>query len=227
MTLSSGNADIDRQLGGSPEEVAQLLESDDGDTRALALGELISRKQRAVPALLAALKGDKAQTRALAAEGLATIADPSTADALAAALKDKDGMVRARAASGLANMGDPRALDALVKTLGDAEDVLHAPYTLSTYALSRYGPGALPAVMPMLKAREAATRTRAHFIVRRILDPGGDPDLRRLLDSYDPNARAATRNKVVAKLLDWTEKKPPEAGDRAQEKAKDVDISGY
>ena len=227
MTLSSGNPDIDRQLGGSPEEVAQLLESGDGDTRGLALGELISRKKRGIPVLLAALKSDKAQTRALAAEGLATIADPSTADALAAALKDKDDTVRARAASGLANMDDPRALDALIETLGDAEDVLHAPYTLSTYALSRYGPEALPAVLPLLKARDAATRTRALYIVRRILEQAGNTNLRRLLDSYDPNAKAAARNKVAAQLIKEIDKHPPEAGGGAQEKGKSVDVSSF
>src|SRR3954447_2253065 len=112
MSHDRNDPDIKRLLGGEPAEVAELLDSPDVDVRGLAVGELTSRGKRAIPALVEVLKNGTGSARALAAEALAKLADPSTADALADALKDKDGDVRARAASGLANMDDPRALDA-------------------------------------------------------------------------------------------------------------------
>lgn len=212
MTNSSGNKDIDRQLGGKPEEVVELLESLDGDVRSLALRELIARKERGVPALLAALEKGSADLRALAAEGLSTLADPSTADALAEAVKDKTEKVRSYAAVGLANIGDPRALDALVATLGDSEDVLHTPFTVSTYALARFGMGALPVVMPLLTANDEPTRVRARYIVKRILTEEGlvsdGSGLTKLLESYDPDDKPVERNEAAGELLDWLKKHP-------------------
>ncbi len=211
---STGDRELDRQLGGEPEEVAELLESKDVDTRGRVLGELISRGKRAVPALLKALKSESPSTRALAAEGLANIADPSTADALARAVKDSDGDVRARAAQALARIDDPRALDALIDTLDDAPDLLHAEYSLSAYTLAGYGPRALPAVAPLLKSPDQMKRAKAIFIMRRIVAGMGanDPELKQDLASYDPYGEQAARDRVADRLVEWAKKERPEGG---------------
>jgi hypothetical protein len=208
MTPSTGDRDLDRQLGGEPSEVAYLLEAEDADTRARALGELISRGRRAVPALLQSLKSHASATRALAAEGLANIADPSTADALAHALNDKSDLVRAQAAKGLANMDDPRALDALIKTLNDAPDVLHSEYSLSAYTLAGYGPRALPVVAPLLKSSNETERAKAIFIIRQITSRMGaqEASLAQSLASYDPYAKKGDRDKAADALIEWIEK---------------------
>jgi HEAT repeat protein len=212
MTHTTGDHDLDRQLGGEPSEVAALLDSDDVDTQGRALGELTSRGKRAIPALLDALKSTRPRTRALAAEGLSSIADPSTADALAHTLNDKDGDVRAQAARGLAVMDDPRALDALVETLNDAPDLLHAEYTLSAYSLANYGPRALPAIAPLLKSPDQMTRMRANLVIKRILDgmKSGNADVQSFLTSYDPEGDKAERDKAADSVIAWVEKNHPE-----------------
>jgi HEAT repeat protein len=232
MTHSTGDHDLDRQLGGEPSEVAELLESGDGDTRARALGELISRGKRALPALLRSLKSHTSATRALAAEGLAGIADPSTADALAHALNDNSDLVRAQAAKGLANLDDPRALDALIKTLNDAPDVLHSEYSLSAYTLAGYGPRALPPVAPLLKSSHEMERAKAIFIIRQIASGMGaqDAGLKQALASYDPYGKKADRDKAADSLTDWIEKARPE-NEKAEGKDEDrkspIDLSTF
>jgi len=209
---STGDRELDRQLGGEPSDVAELLESKDVDTSGRALGELIARGKSAVPALLQALQSESSSTRALAAEGLANIADPSTADALAHALKDSDGDVRARAAQALARLDDPRALDALINTLDDAPDLLHAEYSLSAYTLAGYGTRALPAVALLLKSPDQMKRAKAIFIIRRIFGGMGaeDPELKQALASYNPYGEQTARDKAADRLIEWVEQEHPQ-----------------
>jgi HEAT repeat protein len=201
MSRSSSDASL---FGGEPEDVVEHLNSDDGDTRSRALGELIARGKKAVPALLKVLKGGEARARFLAAEGLASIADPATADTLYEALEDDDDKVRAHAATGLMKIGDPRALDALVRTINDFPDVL-SEYSLSTFALAQYGPKALPAVAPLLKAPEQWTRAKAIYIFRKILSQpsggGTDPELQKWLQAYNASAPEAERDEMADKLI--------------------------
>lgn len=232
MTNPLGDNDLHRQLGGSPTEVAGLLDSTDGDVQSLALRELIARKERALPALLAVLKDGSEQTRSLAAEGLATLASPSTADTLARLVKDANEKVRSYAARGLASMDDPRAISALIATLADFEDVLHTPYTLSTYALARMGPRALAAVLPLLLARDKATRMRAHFIVRRIMEESGmlsdQPQLKALFEQYDPNDAASARKAAADKMTSWLRDHPLGGANASKQSNADVpDVSGF
>jgi HEAT repeat protein len=202
--MTESSADLARLLGGKPEEVAEHLSSDDADLQGQALKELIARGTRSVPALLDALKNGDAPTRALAVEGLATIADPSTADVLNGALDDKDGKVRARAATGLMNIGDPRALDALIATLNDFSDTL-SEYSLSTFALSQYGPKALPKVAPLLKAEDQPTRSKAIYIIQKIVSQmkssKPDPELRKALREFDPAATTKERDAVADTIM--------------------------
>jgi HEAT repeat protein len=192
----------------SLEELVQQLSEKDIDRQGLALGALVKRGKTAVPLLLNALHQGSAQVRALAAEGLGKIADLQTADDLFAAVNDKDEQVRSQAAIALAKLKDPRALEALIRTLNDNEDELHTYYSLSAYTLRTLGPMALPALVPLLKAEDEATRTKAIWVIRDIVSvvPGIDwPELWRSLGSYDPNSSTEARQKAADLWIEWIE----------------------
>jgi HEAT repeat protein len=198
------------RLGGEPDEVAKQLETGDTNSRGLALEELLKRGKRAVPALLKVLDSDDDDARALAAEGLVKLADPSSADRLAKALDDDDERVRSQAATALAQMDDPRGLDALVRTINDNPDVLHAFLSQSGYALIQQGAKALPAVVPLLKADDAMTRERAVWVIRMIAsqmeNAEGYPQLQTALSGYQSDAAPAERNKSAKAIADWVAK---------------------
>ncbi|HEX8116920.1 MAG TPA: HEAT repeat domain-containing protein [Pyrinomonadaceae bacterium] len=194
-------------MSTSVADLVRQLSSPDFNERALALARLIMKGNAATPALTELLKSPDEDLRTKAAQGLAEIADPASADTLAGLLDDENGLIRARAAQGLALMNDPRALDALVRTIDDAEDILHVDHTLSTYGLIRMGPPALPAVAPLLKSDDPLTREHAFLVVTSIvskLPEGKDLDgLSRSLGSYDPHGAAPERERAADQWLDW------------------------
>ncbi len=197
-------------MSRSSEELIGYLENADADVRGLALGELIKRGNSAITSLIEALGNTNAQVRALAAEGLATIAKPSTADNLAAALNDADGRVRAQAATGLARMNDSRAIQALIRTLGDNPDLLHIPYTQSATTLIEMGPRVLPELARALKSEDESTRIRAIWIIQEIVsrlpEPEGDwESLSRALGHFDPAGPAEERNRIADRWLSWAQ----------------------
>jgi len=209
--MSSSYGEKVHRLGADPAQVAEELGSDDQEMRSRALGELIQRGKPAVPALLAALHSPDDAVRALAAEGLASIADPSTAGDLANALKDKSGAVRSQAASGLANMGDQRGMPALVDTINDFSDILHADLSLSAYALARQGEKALPFVVPLLKSEDEATRWKAIWVIQQIVSgmtikEGTWDKLNKSLGNYDPAGPADARNSSGDKWAEWVQR---------------------
>lgn len=207
----SASDDLKRRLGGEPDDLIELLGAKDVDTRGLALGELMARGKKGLPSLLKALKSDDAITRATAAEGLAQVGDPTTAGALAAALNDPNEKVRAQAASALSAMDDPRAIEALISTINNDEDVLHANFTRSSYALIGYGEGALPLLAPLLKAKDQPTRMHAYWALKMIVsrlqgNAKDDPHLQEWLDSYQPEAPAEQRDALATHLIAWANK---------------------
>jgi HEAT repeat protein len=192
----------------SIDDLVRQLEDPDADTRALALGSLIRHGSAALPALYGALKSAKVETRQYAAEGVASIADPSSADVLHAALSDNDGYVRSQAAVGLMRMGDPRALAALVATIADYENVLRGDETLSSAALNAYGSQALPALAPVLKDVDPWRRRYAFAVVRKLasnlLGPQGDwQQLHSTLGTYDPDGPADERDAAADQWQAW------------------------
>lgn len=205
---------LDRQQGdvmAAPvEELVKQLGSSDFNQRALALAELIGKGKVATPDFMEALKNPDVQVRSQAAQGLAEIADPASADALAQALDDSDDQVRAHAAQGLARLKDSRAIDALVRTINDFPDVLHSPYTLSTYRLIEVGVGALPAVMPLLKSPDPMTRQRAFVIVQTVVSQqpefGDWNQLWQSLGRYNPNGTDLERNRAAEQWLTWVKR---------------------
>jgi len=188
-------------MGTSIDRLVNDLEVDDASTQGSALARLIVRGKPAVPALEHVLHTGEARQRALAAEGLSTIADPSSAEALAAALDDADGHVRSLAAAGLAHMGDPRGIPALVRTLNDDPDIQHADLSRSAYELARLGTEAVPAVTPLLTDAREATRWKAMWIVQQIF--ASDPAARDLVESFDPMASLAERDRLAARWQQW------------------------
>lgn len=163
------------------EDLALRLDSRDRNEAGLALGELISRGRAATPVLTQASRSDSADVRALALEGLAAIADPTTLDDLRRALEDADGRVRSLAAVALNRLGAPDALDALLATLDDWPDLKRSDMSKSAYELAASGPRALPAAIPLLASDRWTTRAKGVWIIRRILSRHPDrTDLARL-----------------------------------------------
>lgn len=189
------------------EELAAQLSSPDPNERALALAGLVMKGADASPALTKLLESPDEDLRARAAQGLAEIADPASAETLARLLYDPNGVVRARGAQGLALLNDGRAIDALVRTINDFEDVLHAPHTLSTHHLIQIGRPALPAVVALLKSDDRLTRERAFAVVATIvqqLPEGKDWSLLwQSLGSYDPRGAPTERERAADRWLDW------------------------
>jgi hypothetical protein len=192
------------------EQIKTRLYSTDQDTSGLALAELIRLGKKATPVLLEALSHSNPRTRRLAAEGLAEIADPSTADALFQATHDSNPEVRARAATALHKLGDKRSLKALVATLDDYPDILHNPYTASMYPLMQGGKDVLPLVVPLLQSPDDLTRQRAFLIVKAVVTklPQGQDwnQLWQSLGSYDPAAPQAERDKAAKQWEAWLTK---------------------
>ncbi|MFN6564596.1 MAG: HEAT repeat domain-containing protein [Nostoc sp. ChiSLP01] len=192
------------------EQIKTRLYSTDQDTSGLALAELIRLGKKATPVLLEALTYSNPRTRRLAAEGLAEIADPSTADALFQATHDSNPEVRARAATALHKLGDKRSLKALVATLDDYPDILHNPYTASMYPLMQGGKDVLPLVVPLLQSADDLTRQRAFLIVKAVVTklPQGQDwnQLWQSLGSYDPAAPHPERDKAAKQWEAWLTK---------------------
>lgn len=195
----------------SIQELIEQLDAADGNVRARALADLVAMGTAATADLQLALGSPNPRLRARVAQGLAEIANPASAEALVQASHDGDEEVRSRGAYGLARMGDPRAIEALLRTFDDFPDVLHNPFTLSTYGLIELGARALPAVVPLLKSPQPMTRTRAFAVIQalaRSLPEGKDwPALWRSLGSYGPNAEAAERDRAADLWIEWAAKR--------------------
>jgi hypothetical protein len=196
--------------GRSARELVAALSASHFNERALALAELVRRGRASTAALVAALPTAGGELRARIAQGLAEIADPSTADAFAAMLDDADEQLRARGAQGLVRISDRRAVDALLQTIDDYPDILREPDTLSTDALTDLGPSVLPRVVPLLKAPGLMTRARAFLVLRRIfprLDGGGDwQSLWVEFGRYLPAAEQPQRDAAADRWIAWVER---------------------
>ena len=103
------------------EKLIEQLKSEDGDARirisaAGRLGEI--KDERAVPALIGALKGRLEEMRREAAWALGNIGDASAVPVLIEALDEKDSM-RCYVAEALGKIGDVSAVPALIGALKD------------------------------------------------------------------------------------------------------------
>jgi hypothetical protein len=206
-------------IDAGPPPTAALVEqlsSVDFNARALALAELVRRGRDSTQALSSAVDANNPDVQVEALRGLAEIADPAAAEVFARFLDAPDERLRAFAAQGLSRIGDPRALDALVRAIDDYPDELRHLLTPSVVELMRRGPPVLPAVALLLEAPGSATRARAFFAVRRIVQ--GNPQfgswesLVARLGPYDPNAPVGERNSQARRWRDWIEEE--EAGRR-------------
>jgi hypothetical protein len=190
-----------------PAALVEQLGSADFNARALALAELVRRGRDSTQALIAAVQTEGAEMRVRALRGLAEIADPTSAEVFARFLDAPDERLRAFAAQGLSRIGDPRALPALVRAIDDYPDMLHDLLTPAVGELMRRGDSALQAVGPLLDASDAATRSRAFFVIRRIVEAntrhGSWDNLIARIGSYDPNAPAAERDAQARRWRDW------------------------
>jgi hypothetical protein len=188
------------------DELARRLSSEDADEAGRALGELIGQGRDATPVLAEAARSDSADARALAMEGLATVADPAALDAVRAGLRDPDGRVRSLAAVALRRLGDPGARHALVATLDDWPDVLHSHLSRSAYELPALGEDALEPVVPLLDSDEWADRAKAAWIVSTVVsqaDDGSLDELGRILDGYDADGDPQDRGRRAQEAAEW------------------------
>lgn len=193
-------------------QIKTRLYSTDQDTSALAFGELVRLGKPAIPILIEALSHPTARTRRLAAEGLAEIRDPASADALERATHDSNDEVRSRAAVALHVVGDPRALAALVRTVDDYPDILHNPYTASMYELTG-DRAVLPLMAPLLKAPQPLTRQRALLVIKAVVSkmPEGRnwDQLWQSLGRYDHQGEPADRDRAADLWMAWIRQAVP------------------
>jgi hypothetical protein len=189
--------------------LVEQLSSADFNARALALAELVRRGSDSTQALTAVVATNDPEVKVEALRGLAEIADLASADVFARFLDAPDERLRAFAAQGLGRIGDPRAVDALLRAIDDYPDVLHQLLTPSVGELLRRGPPVLTAVAPLLEAPGSATRARAFFIIRRIVEEnpqfGSWENLAARLGPYDPDAPAGERNSQARRWRYWIE----------------------
>ena len=198
------DADAQREL--------QQLSAADPNQRAVALARLVALGARATDDVIAALPTAPPAVRPLLAQALAEVADPRSAATLAQLLSNADPQVRGRAAQGLAALGDPRATEALARTINDLPDLLHHPHTVATYRLTAQGAAALPAVLPLLRSDDDATRLRGWLVWRGIVEklPGAGAwdALWRRMGSYTPDAPQPQREAAVRAWEAWLAARP-------------------
>jgi len=196
--------DVQREL--------QLLASTDAGQRTAALARLVALGGRATDDLIAALAASPAAVRPLLAQALAEIADPRSAATLAQLATDADPQVRGRAAQGLAALRDPRAIEALARTINELPDLLHHPHTVATSTLTAQGAAALPAMLPLLRSQDLATRTRAWLVWRSVAEKlpraGAWDALWRQMGSYAPDAPEPQRDAAVRAWEAWLAARP-------------------
>jgi HEAT repeat protein len=119
----------------------------------VALGEMGSPAEPAVPTLAKALGDQRREVRLQAANALATLGSTAKAAVpeLTAALQDSDEGLRVRAVDALGKIGieAKSAIPALIEALGDMSNVVR---TKATIALANMGSEAEPAVPDLIKA---------------------------------------------------------------------------
>jgi HEAT repeat protein len=195
------------------EDLVRRLGSEDVNESGLALGELIAQGKAAMPVLTQAARSESADVRALAMEGLGTIADPASLSDVRRGLEDPDGRVRSLAAVALNRLGAPDALDALLETLDDWLDEGHSDMSRSTYELAASGPRALSIAIPLLASDDWAARAKGAWIIRTIVSRNrDDPALARLekiVTGFDARGEPADEHERAAAdasrwLEDWT-----------------------
>jgi hypothetical protein len=195
-------------MTASIRELIDQLGAPDGGTRARALAALVMQGRAAAADLELVLANPNPRLRASAAQGLAEVADPASAEALIKASYDSDEEVRSHAAHGLARIGDSHAMDALLRTFDDFPDVLHGPFTLSAYALIDMGRGVVQAVAPLLKSPRPATRARAFAVIQAVVSASPEgrdwAGLWHSLGGYDPDAEAADRDRAADLWIEWS-----------------------
>ncbi|GEM_PF-353633 len=151
-----------------------------------ALG--VSREPAAIPALIAALTGDRySGVRWKAAEALARIGAPAV-DPLIQALGHQDEDARWKAAIALGEIGDQRAIVPLISLLEDEDRFVQSR---AAYALGQMGSPALPALIASLEGPSPHVRRGAALALGRIGDPGALFPLLAVLSDSDESVRAA------------------------------------
>jgi HEAT repeat protein len=185
-------------------DLVRRLNSPDPNARSLALAELVGQGRAATGSLIGAFAAEGGRTRELAAQALAEIADPASAEVLVAALADGNPKVRGRAAQGLARIGDPLAAEYLAQTINDLPDVLHHPFTVATYLLIELGRPALAAVAPLLRSDDPVTRQRALLVVRSVVSdpPAAGDELVSRLAEFDLLADGPADEATVQHLIE-------------------------
>jgi hypothetical protein len=184
------------------------LKSKDQNIYNNAFQNLVDRKSDALPHLFNILKDKSSDGRTLAAQAIATIAIPSSADKTIDYLNDNDPLVRAWSAVALRRMRDSRALDALIKTIDDYPDTLHSDQTLSTYALIDWGEEILIHIINLLNSPKFETRRHAFSVVKKIIfNKFKTVEKWEMIwkknGSYVPDAEEAVRLKCMKKWEKW------------------------
>ncbi len=185
---SSGNVKRMKEEGDTRGLIMALRHRDAAVQYEAAEALGISRDPAAIPALIAALTGDRySGVRWKAAEALARIGAPAV-DPLIQALGHQDEDARWKAAIALGEIGDPRAIAPLISLLGDEDRFVQSR---AAYALGQMGSPALPALIAALEDPSPHIRRGAALALGRIGDPGALSPLLEALHDGDESVRAA------------------------------------
>lgn len=185
---SSGNVKRMKEEGDTRGLIMALRHRDAAVQYEAAEALGISRDPAAIPALIAALTGDRySGVRWKAAEALARIGVPAV-DPLIQALGHQDEDARWKAAIALGEIGDPRAIAPLISLFGDEDRFVQSR---AAYALGQMGSPALPALIAALEDPSPHIRSGAALALGRIGDPGALSPLLEALHDGDESVMAA------------------------------------
>jgi len=157
-----------------------------------ALGDI--REARAIQALTEQLtfygKGEGAWS---ALDGLARIADPSSAALFRARLADKDPYLRRAAAEGLAPLGEQSQAPAI--QTGASTDPSPMVRAAMTFALTKFGQNYLARLIEFLSSDKTALQAQAYLLD---LGPTALPGLTAALKDPNPGVRAGVADVIGA-----------------------------
>ncbi|HLY25458.1 MAG TPA: HEAT repeat domain-containing protein [Aggregatilineales bacterium] len=156
-----------------------IVEDDDENVRsmaAVALGKIGSPD--GVPALIEALRDNRARVRGAAAQALGDIGDGRAVMGLITLAQDGDKMIRLFAIEAISDNRDPRAVSVLLEALNNPNPAVSQA---ASSALSGIGAVAIPALLEGLQSKEVTLKQWAATTLGKMQAIEAVPGLTRLL----------------------------------------------
>jgi HEAT repeat protein len=171
LALRDDNPEVQRALRkiGPSEHLTVALQHRDARIRrgaAEVLGDLGSRANESVPALVHALQDKEEAVRARAARALGAIGSPSAIQPLTATLDDRLASVRSASAEALGKMRAVPGVSALTHKLSDPEATVRVKAAQAIWRIDRDADAVVPVLIRALRDRHAGSD--AKFVLGEI-----------------------------------------------------------